>query len=216
VGQLVTNFVTSGGLAAIFVLMLVNQCGIPFPSEVTMPLAGYFAAQGHLNVVAVVVVAVVANLIGALIAYTVSRRFGEQVLLGPGRRLGISNSHVELANRAFARYGPAIALVGRFLPVVTTYVSFPAGVARMNPAAFALFTVIGSAIWCSALTAVGYAVGASYTKFSDPLGKAAIVLAVLVVIGVAVWYVRGRRGRQDMSAQRVAVSEDSPSSPSAR
>lgn len=194
-GQLITNFVTSDGLAAIFVLMVVNQCGVPFPSEVTMPLAGYFAATGHLNVVAVVVVGVAGNLVGALIAYAVSRRFGKQLLLGPGRHIGISASHLELADRAFARYGPAIALFGRFLPVVTTYVSFPAGLTRMNPAAFAVFTVIGSTIWCSALTALGYAVGANYARVSDPIGKAAIVLAALVVIGVVVWYVRGRQAR---------------------
>jgi membrane protein DedA with SNARE-associated domain len=194
-GQLITNFVNSGGLAAIFVLMLVNQCGVPFPSEVTMPLAGYFAATGHLNVVAAILAGVAGNLVGALIAYAVSRRYGKQLLLGPGRRIGISPSHLELADRAFARYGPAIALFGRFLPVVTTYVSFPAGLARMNPAAFALFTLAGCAIWCSALTAAGYAVGANYAKVSDPIGKAAIVLAVLVVVGVVLWYVRGRRAR---------------------
>jgi membrane protein DedA with SNARE-associated domain len=195
VGNLITSFVTHGGLAAIFVLMVVNQCGIPFPSEVTMPLAGYFAATGHLNVVAVVLVGVVGNLLGALIAYGVSRRFGEQVLLGPGRRVGITNSHVELANRAFSRFGPAIALFGRFLPVVTTYVSFPAGVARMNLGLFVIFTVIGSTIWCSVLTALGYAIGANYARVSDPISKAAIVIAVLLVIGLAVWYIRGRRAR---------------------
>jgi membrane protein DedA with SNARE-associated domain len=201
VANLVTNFVSSGGLAAILVLMLVNQCGVPFPSEVTMPLAGYFAETGHLNVVAVVVVGVIGNLIGALIAYSVSRRFGKQLLLGPGRWIGISASHLELADRAFARYGPAIAFFGRFLPVITTYVSFPAGLARMNPAAFAACTVVASTIWCSALTAAGYAIGANYTKVSDPIGKAAIVLAVLLVIGLAVWYIRGRQAR---AAKRTA------------
>jgi len=193
VGQLITNWVSGGGLAAVFVLMLVNGCGIPAPSEVTMPLAGYFASQGHLNVVAVVVAGILGNFCGALIAYALARRFGERLLLGPGRRLGISHSHLELSERAFARYGYPLVFFGRFLPVVTTYVSFPAGLHRMNVPVFAVLSLFGTAIWCSALTAAGYAVGANYEKLSGPIGKVAIALAALIVVSLVVWYLRGRR-----------------------
>jgi membrane protein DedA with SNARE-associated domain len=195
VGQLITSWVSGGGIAAVFVLMLVNQCGVPVPSEVTMPLAGYFASQGHLNVVAVVIAGILGNLCGALIAYTVSRRYGERLLLGPGRRVGISPSHLELSERAFRRFGYPIVFFGRFLPVVTTYVSFPAGLHRVNPAAFAVLSLFGAAIWCSVLTAVGYAIGANYDRVSGPIGKVAIVVAALVVAGLVIWYLVGRRQR---------------------
>ncbi|MBV8300650.1 MAG: DedA family protein [Candidatus Dormibacteraeota bacterium] len=199
-GQLITNWVTNGGIAAVFVLMVVNQCGIPFPSEVTMPLAGYFASTGHLNVVGVVVAGSLGALVGALIAYTLSRLFGERLLLGPGRHIGISKSHLELSQRAFSRFGYPLVFFGRFLPVFTTYVSFPAGLHRVNPVGFAVLSLAGAAIWCSALTAAGYAIGANYDKVSGPIGKAAIVLAVLIVVALVVWYVRGRRARAARTA----------------
>ena len=192
-GTLINTWVTSGGIAAVLVLMTVESCGIPFPSEVTMPVAGYFAAMGKLNLFAVILAGTVGNVIGSLIAYWLSRRFGRSLLLGPGRRIGISPSHLELADRWFARYGFWAVFLGRLLPVVRTYISFPAGLARVQPGWFALLTFVGSLPWCAALAVVGYEIGANYTKVADPIGKVAIVLAVLVVIGVVFWYVRGRR-----------------------
>ena len=192
-GSLINNWVTSGGIAAVLLLMFVESCGIPFPSEVIMPVAGYFAYQGKLNLVAVVAAGAVGNLLGSLLAYWLARRFGRSLLLGPGRYVGISPSHLEAADRWFARYGLAAVLVGRVLPVVRTYISFPAGLARVQPGWFALLTFVGALPWCAALAVVGYEIGASYTKVSDPIGKAAIVIAVLVVIGIIAWYINGRR-----------------------
>lgn len=192
-GSLINNWVTSGGIAAVLLLMLVESCGIPFPSEVIMPVAGYFASQGKLNLVAVIFAGAVGNLLGGLLAYWLSRRFGRRLLLGPGRYVGISASHLDAADRWFARFGLAAVLLGRDIPVVRTYISFPAGLARVQPGWFALLTFVGSLPWCAALAVVGYEIGANYTKVSDPIGKAAIVIAVLVVLGLVAWYVRGRR-----------------------
>ena len=192
-GTVISNWVTSGGIAAVLLLMLVESCGIPFPSEVIMPVAGYFAATGHLNIVAVVIAGTVGNLLGSLVAYFLARRFGRALLLGPGRRIGISPAHVELADRWFARYGLAAVFVGRLLPVMRTYISFPAGLARVPTAAFAALTFIGALPWCIALALAGYEIGANYDRVSGPIGKAAIVLAVLVVVGVVAWYLDGRR-----------------------
>ena len=192
-GNLITNWVNGGGIAVILVLMVINGCGIPFPSEVIMPFAGYFAATGHLNVVGVVLAGAFGNLIGALIAYSVARRFGRTLLLGPGKRIGISAPHIDLAEKWFARFGYPAVFFGRFLPVVTSYVSFPAGLARINPVAFAGLSLAGSLVWCSALTALGYGVGANYDRYSGAIGKAAIVIAVIVVAVLAGWFIRGRR-----------------------
>src|SRR6202049_3701463 len=111
-GQLITNWVTGGGIAAVLILMAVESCGIPFPSEVIMPVAGYFAATGRLNLVAVIIAGTVGNLIGSLAAYWLARRFGRPLLLGPGRRVGISESHIDMAARFFARYGVGAGLLG--------------------------------------------------------------------------------------------------------
>jgi len=143
--------------------------------------------------VAVVIAGAAGSLCGSLIAYTLARRFGRPLLLGPGRRVGISPDHLDVADRWFARFGYPAVFFGRFLPVVTTYISFPAGLAKVHPVPFAVLTLGGALVWCSALTALGYGVGANYTRVSGAIGKVAIVLAVLVVLGVVAWYLRGRR-----------------------
>jgi membrane protein DedA with SNARE-associated domain len=192
-GGVIGQWVTSGGIFVVLVLMVINSCGIPFPSEVIMPVAGVLAATGHFNIVAVIVAGIVGNLIGALVAYSLARRFGRPLLLGPGRRVGISASHLDLADRWFARFGLPTVFFGRMLPVICTYISFPAGLAKVQPVWFAVLSLLGSTVWVTFLGLLGYEVGANYTKVIGPIGKIAIGIAVLVVIAVVVWYVRGRR-----------------------
>jgi membrane protein DedA with SNARE-associated domain len=187
------QWVTSGGILIVLVLMLINSCGVPFPSEVIMPVAGVLAATGHFNIVAVIVAGIVGNVIGALIAYSLARRFGRPLLLGPGKRIGISASHLDLADRWFARFGLPTVFFGRMLPVICTYISFPAGLAKVQPVWFATLSLLGSTVWVTFLGVLGYEVGANYTKVSGPISKIAIGFAVLIVIAVVVWYVRGRR-----------------------
>jgi membrane protein DedA with SNARE-associated domain len=192
-GGVIGQWVTSGGILIVLVLMLINSCGVPFPSEVIMPVAGVLAATGHFNIVAVIVAGIVGNVIGALIAYSLARRFGRPLLLGPGKRIGISASHLDLADRWFARFGLPTVFFGRMLPVICTYISFPAGLAKVQPVWFATLSLLGSTVWVTFLGVLGYGVGANYTKVSGPISKIAIGFAVLIVIAVVVWYVRGRR-----------------------
>jgi membrane protein DedA with SNARE-associated domain len=192
-GGVIGQWVTSGGILIVLALMLINSCGVPFPSEVIMPVAGVLAATGHFNIVAVIVAGVAGNLIGALIAYSLARRFGRPLLLGPGRRIGISPSHLDLADRWFARFGLPTVFFGRMLPVICTYISFPAGLAKVQPVWFATLSLLGSTVWVTFLGVLGYEVGANYTKVSGPISKIAIGLAVLITIAVIVWYIRGRR-----------------------
>ena len=199
-GGVIGQWVTSGGLFIVLVLMLINSCGVPFPSEVIMPVAGVLAATGHFNIVAVIVAGVIGSLAGALIAYSLARRFGRPLLLGPGRRIGISASHLDLADRWFARFGLPTVFLGRMLPVICTYISFPAGLAKVQPVWFAGLSLLGSTVWVTFLGVLGYEVGANYTKVAGPIGKIAIGIAVLVVAAVVAWYVRGRRRAAAKSA----------------
>ena len=186
-----SNLVATYGLIAIFVLMVAESCGLPFPSEVIMPTGGLLAATGHMNLVAAIIAGAVANLVGSLIAYGIAARFGEPILLGPGRYIGIRRHHLELADGWFQRYGLVAVLVGRVLPVVRTYISFPAGLARVELARFSVLTLVGALPWCAALALVGYELGKNYDRISGPVQKGAIVIAALVAI-VVVWYIRGR------------------------
>ncbi len=192
-GGVIGQWVTSGGILIVLALMLINSCGVPFPSEVIMPVAGVLAATGHFNIVAVIVAGIGGNLIGALLAYSLARRFGRPLLLGPGKRIGISASHLDLADRWFDRYGLPTVFFGRMLPVICTYISFPAGLAKVQPVWFAVLSLAGSTIWVTFLGVLGYEVGANYTKVSGPISKIAIVFAVLIAIAVVIWYIRGRR-----------------------
>ena len=200
-GQLISNWVTGGGVAVVFVLMAINSCGIPIPSEVIMPVAGVFAASGRLNLAAVIIAGVAGNVVGATVAYTLARRFGRPLLLGPGRRVGISASHLDLADRWFARFGLPAVFFGRMLPVVCTYISFPAGLARVPPVRFVLLSLAGAIPWCTGLAFLGYAIGSNYDRVAGPIGKAAIVIAVLIVLGLLAWFIRGRR-RSEPSISR--------------
>ena len=191
----VSNFIATYGLVAVFVLMVFESCGFPFPSEVVMPTGGLLAATGHMpgGLVAVIVAGAVANLVGSLIAYGVAARFGEPLLLGPGRYVGIRRHHLEMADGWFRRWGLPAVFIGRVLPVIRTYISFPAGLARIDLTRFSVLTFAGALPWCAALAIVGYVLGRNYDRISGPLEKAALVIALVVVVAVVVWYVRGRR-----------------------
>lgn len=187
------GLVSSYGLLGILVLMAAESCGLPFPSEVIMPVGGALVAAGHLPLAPVILAGAVGNLLGSLAAYWLAARFGEPLLLGPGRWVGFSRSHLVLAQRWFARYGLLAVFLGRVLPVVRTYISFPAGLARVRLGPFSVLTLVGALPWCAALTAVGYYLGANYERISGPIEKAAVVVAALVAIVVVIWFVRGRR-----------------------
>ena len=194
-----SDFIASYGLAAVFVLMVCESCGFPFPSEIIMPTSGLLASAGHMNLVAAIVAGALANLVGSLIAYGLAARFGEPLLLGPGRYIGIRRHHLELADGWFRRWGLPAVLVGRVLPVIRTYISFPAGLARVELVRFSALTFIGALPWCAALALVGYELGRNYDRISAPIEKAALVVAALVVIVVVIWYVRGRQTQTSRS-----------------
>ena len=189
----ITHWVTSGGVVLVFLLMAAESCGVPFPSELIMPFSGFLAAQGHISLTGAILAGTLGNVAGSLVAYGLAARFGRPLLLGPGRFLGIRESHLDLADRWFARHGLTAVLVGRVLPVVRTYISFPAGLARVELVRFTVLTFLGALPWCIALAAGGYAIGANYDKISGPIQTVAIVFAVIVVAIVVAWVVRGRR-----------------------
>ncbi len=187
-----SNLVASYGLIAVFVLMAFESCGVPFPSEVIMPTAGVLAATGHLNLAAAIVAGALGNLAGSLVAFAVAARWGEPVLLGPGRWIGIRPHHIEIADGWFQRWGLWAVFVGRVLPVIRTYISFPAGLARIRVVPFAILTFVGALPWCAMLALVGYTLGKNYDRVSRPIEYAAFSVAAVVAIIVIAWYVRGR------------------------
>jgi membrane protein DedA with SNARE-associated domain len=189
-----TSLVATYGLIAIFVTMAGESAGLPISSEIVVPLGGALASQGKLNFVLVVAVSSVANLVGSLIAFYLTRRFGERVVLSrAGRWLGLSRGHLRLAHRFFGKFGLWAVFVGRLLPIVRTYISFPAGLSKIGYLRFTLATMAGAIPWNFALAYAGYRLGQHYETVAATLGPFAIPIAIGVVIllGVAWWF--GRR-----------------------
>jgi len=194
---LLTNWLISlvgaYGLLAIFVTMAGESAGLPLSSEVVVPLGGALASQGKLSFIAVVAVSSLGNLAGSLVAYLLTRRFGEQVILSrAGRWMGLSRGHLRLANRFFGRYGVWAVFLGRLLPVVRTYISFPAGLSRVRLLTFTIATLLGAIPWNFALAYAGYKLGQHYDVVGKYLGPIGIPLAILVAILLAAawWYGR--------------------------
>ena len=191
--SLLVRLIASGGIAAIFLTMAAESAGIPISSEVVVPLGGALASQGRLPLLGVVAAATLGNLVGSLVAYVLSHRYGRALVLGPGRRLGLSEGHLHLAERFFDRFGLWAVFLGRLLPVVRTYISFPAGLAGMRMVPFLVLTLLGSIPWNLGLAYAGYRLGRDYQEIEHAMGPFTVPLAVLVLAGLVAAYVLGRR-----------------------
>jgi membrane protein DedA with SNARE-associated domain len=196
--QALINLVGTWGYIAILVTMAGESAGLPISSEIVVPLGGALASQGKLNFILVVLVASVANLAGSLIAFWLTRRYGERVVLSrAGRWAGLSRGHLRLANRFFGRFGLWAVFVGRLLPIVRTYISFPAGLSKIGYVRFTLATLAGAIPWNFALAFAGLRLGQQYQTVAATIGPFVIpiAIAVLVLLAVAWWF--GRKLGED-------------------
>jgi len=190
-----TTVVGDLGLPGIFVLMTLESACIPVPSEPTMLFAGFNVDEGTYSFLAVVSVAVAANVVGSWIAYAVGR-FGRYELVHEhGKWLHITPERLAQADRWFERYGGAAVFFSRMLPIVRTFISLPAGVAKMPFGRFTLYTVLGCIPWMAGLTFIGMVVGENWEAWKEKLHYLDyLVLAVIVVGGI--WlFLRWRRNR---------------------
>jgi membrane protein DedA with SNARE-associated domain len=191
----IIGLVEGHGLLAVFILMTVESCGLPVPSEVVMPLGGFLAASGHLSLPAAILAGAGGNLLGSLIAYWLAARFGRELLLGPGRWVGFSRAHLEHAERWFDRFGLLAVFLGRLMPVVRTYISFPAGLTRVPLGWFCVLTFVGALPWSAALALVGYVLRENWERIAGPYTAVSVVFALLLLGALVLWFLHGRRGR---------------------
>ena len=199
--QALINLVGTWGYIAILVTMAGESAGLPISSEIVVPLGGALASQGKLNFVLVVVVASIANLAGSLIAFYLTRRYGERVVLSrAGRRLGLSRGHLRLANRFFGRFGLWAVFVGRLLPIVRTYISFPAGLSKIGYVRFTLATLAGAIPWNFALAYAGLQLGNNYASVAATISPFVIPIAIGVVLLLAAAWWFGRKLGEDEEA----------------
>ena len=184
------------GLAGVFVLMMLESACIPIPSEATMLFAGFNVSDGHYSLFAAVAVGSVANLVGSWIAYAVGYYGRVEVLMKHGKKLHIKQSHLDTADRWFARHGDATIFFTRMLPIVRTFISLPAGVARMPFWRFTAFTLAGCIPWVFALALIGKQAGDNWEDWKDSLHYVDYAVVAGIVVGIAYLIVRARRRRR--------------------
>ncbi|MEK7157709.1 MAG: DedA family protein [Patescibacteria group bacterium] len=176
------------GYPGVFFLMLIESAGIPMPSEIIMPFSGFLVAEGKMNFWAVSFIGALANLAGSLIAYWIGLKGGRGLIEKYGKYVLISKHDLDLADRWFVKFGSATAFFGRLLPIVRTYISFPAGIAKMDIKRFSLYTFAGALPWSMLFTWLGVKMGGNWEQIREKLHNFDLAIFILLVIGV-VWYV---------------------------
>jgi membrane protein DedA with SNARE-associated domain len=189
--QFVIHVIQAGGYAGIAGLISLNSCGIPIPSELIMAFAGYVVYLGHFSLPLVVVAGVVGCNIGSAVAYWIGAKGGRPLVVRYGKLVLMNTHDLDRMSWFFDRYGSIAILVGRMLPVVQTFVAFPAGIGKMPRLRFHLYTTAGSAVWYSCLAWAGAKLGEKWN--SDPRFEQIFHrfhLAVeLVIVAAFLWFV---------------------------
>jgi LPXTG-motif cell wall-anchored protein len=195
IAEVMREWVKDYGYVAIFLLMLAESACIPFPSEVTMLVGGWYAATGQLDFFWVGTAGVLGNLVGSWIAYGVGRSTGRGLLDRYGRYVLIRSHDIDRAEVWWEKYGEAATFFSRLLPVIRTFISLPAGIARMPFGKFSVLTFLGVIPWTFALTWVGVVVKDNWERVLGYFDIPTLIIGGLLVVGAGFWYLRRRRQR---------------------
>ena len=192
--QFATHVVSELGLPGIFVLMLAESACIPIPSEATMLFAGFNVHKGDYSLFAITAVGSLANLVGSWLAYAVGYFGRIELVERHGHRLHINPAHLRWADRWFERWGAPTVFFTRMLPIIRTFISLPAGVARMPFWRFTVLTLAGCIPWVLMLGFIGQQAGENWSRWRDSLHY--VDYAVLAAIAIALVYLIARRRRR--------------------
>jgi membrane protein DedA with SNARE-associated domain len=191
----VEEFLRSAGYDAIFVLSFVSAMALPVGAEIALIYGGVLASgEVHgvkpLDLAVVIVVAIIGELLGSTAGYSIGRFGGRPLVDKLGKYVLLTHKDLDRAEAWFARRGEPFVLFGRFIPLLRSFVSFAAGLGEMALPKFALFTLIGCTVWCTALCSLGYSLGSSYDHVLKAFSDAGYVLGALAVIAVVlvIWH----------------------------
>jgi membrane protein DedA with SNARE-associated domain len=190
----VTNAIGDHGVPAVFLLMILESACLPVPSEVIMLFAGYLVSIDRMGLTEAVIAGTAGNLVGSWIAWGVGMSGGRALLERHGRYVHITPARLDMADRWFARRGERIVLIARCLPIIRTFISLPAGIARMPFWRFTLYTAVGSLPWVLALTLLGVQVGSKWDEWHKRLEVLDYVVVAGILAGIVYLVMRRRRG----------------------
>ena len=211
----ITNMYVTLGLAGIVVAMALESCCIPLPSEIVMPLAGVMFVEGKLlagvnfwlGLLLLALAGAIGCLIGSIAAYGIGYAGGRPLMLKYGRYVLISQHDADTADRFFQKWGGATAFFSRFMPIVRTYISLPAGITKMPLVKFCIYTFLGSFPWCFLLAYVGTVVGNNLSALTPIFRSFEVVIIIALVILVALYIWRHLRNDRKARAEKTAVEQ---------
>src|SRR5208337_3434622 len=198
--QFITHVIDAGGYAGIVALMGINSSGVPLPSELIMPFSGYLVYLGRFNLVLVTLAGAVGCNLGSAVAYWIGAKGGRPLVERYGKWVLMSHHDLDRMTFFFQKYGSITVLVARLLPVVRTFIAFPAGIAKMPQLRFHIYTFVGSWPWCYALAFAGMKLGEKWhtdPRFEQAFHRFHLAVEIALLVGI-VWFVWShlKRGRE--------------------
>jgi membrane protein DedA with SNARE-associated domain len=195
----VTNTIHLVGYFGVFFLMLLESCGIPMPSEVIMPFSGFLVASGQMIFWLLVLAGTLGDVAGASLAYFIGSKGGRPLIEKYGKYVLISKHDLDLADRWFKKYGQLTVFFGRLLPVVRTYISFPAGIAKMKYKKFVFYTFIGALPWIALLAWLGTKMGDNWALIREKMHNFDLLMLVVLILLIALYIYRHIRNTKKNS-----------------
>lgn len=189
--SLLASFIMAGisslGYSGIALMMAIESACIPLPSEIIMPFSGFLVSQGRFTLFGTALAGAIGCVIGSIVAYVVGRYGGRAFIWKYGKYILISHHDVAMADRWFDRYGGWVVFFSRLLPVIRTFISLPAGIARMKFIPFIVLTFVGSLPWCYLLAWAGFALGARWETLGVYFHRFDTLIGIIIIAGAAWW-----------------------------
>ena len=182
--KFVISTISFFGYTGIVLTMAIESACIPLPSEIIMPFSGYLVTTGQFTMLGVTLAGAVGNVLGSIAAYYAGIWGGRPFVERYGRYFLVSHHDLDIADRWFAKYGEAAVFFSRMLPVVRTFISLPAGIARMNFPRFVLFTFVGALPWCYLLAYVGVKMGREWDNLRSYFHQFDIVIGLVLALAL--------------------------------
>lgn len=186
----ISNFISTIGYPGLFFLMLLQSAGIPIPSEITMPFAGFLVFQGRFDFGLMILAATMGSVVGACIGYAIGRYGGRPLIIRYGKYVLISPHDLEITERFFTRFGSFAVLLGKLLPVLNTFVGLTGGVARQPFKKFLAFVLLGSLIWNTILGYAGLKLGPRWLVVRQSIQHLDLYILFIIFVFVICWVYR--------------------------
>jgi membrane protein DedA with SNARE-associated domain len=195
--QFIISTISASGYLGVVILMGIESACIPLPSEVIMPFSGYLVFRGDFELFRVGLAGAFGCVVGSVPAYYLGMYGGRPLVEKYGKFVLLSHQDLDLAERWFSRYGEWAIFFSRLLPVVRTFISFPAGVAKMNFERFVIYTFLGSFPWCLGLAYIGMKLGQNWNTLGKYFHRFDIVIGALIGLGIIYYLWRHWKGRKN-------------------